>query len=293
MVATTPSVEDIVGKNNLNFVQLLKPFESLDNIKMTPLKTESGPSGKRIHSMSVRFVSFAEVNVINETESEKYLGTYCKSLAPHPPLQLTHLRNCIFQNQHSSGLSSASSGPSTGSSNEGGGGGGGGGGKDETSTEEKKTASDPIKQMKQRPTIQQALRICGRNDVDRFFERLCFYNTYIFIYVYIHIFLNGMTAIYMYTFVNIKNPDPTPWFSLYQAQFLETLKYSQYDFIDAPIAAMYVASTRDEDCVKKLKLLSQPDNLPSKFRNGIFSKDLYKVFVLIHNKHDTNLREKF
>ncbi|ETO22558.1 hypothetical protein RFI_14631 [Reticulomyxa filosa] len=161
MVSTTPTVEDICGKNNLNFVQLLKPFENFDNLKMNPVKVEGGPSGKRIQSMSIRFVSFAEVNVMNDTNSDKYLSDYCKNLAPHPPVQLTHLRNCTFQNQSHYGLSSyhASIANSYGVA-------------DEKSGDNKSDANEEShKLMRRRSTIPQALRICSVDDVDRFFER--------------------------------------------------------------------------------------------------------------------------
>ena len=33
LVSTTKSVESVCGKNNVNFIQLLKPFEHLQNIQ--------------------------------------------------------------------------------------------------------------------------------------------------------------------------------------------------------------------------------------------------------------------
>eukprot|EP01084_Bolivina_argentea_P292588 503022_1 len=105
----------------------------------------------------------------------------------------------------------------------------------------------------------QTLRICSISDVDNFF---------------------------------LSNPDPTPWFSLYQKQFLSTLQFNDYEFLDAPIAIMYVASTRDDDPVEKLRKLSSKSNLPLKFKNGIYSSDIHRVFILLHDKHDIDLRSR-
>ena len=223
MCATTPSVEEICSKNNVNLVQLLQPFSQLDNIRIYPYKTESGQSSpKQITSLSLKFVSIYEISEIAQESSDKYLAEYCRKLAPKAPIQLTHLKSHKRKEQQ------------------------------QQQEEDKKSINDD-------DDDNSALRICSVSDVDRFF---------------------------------ISNPDPTPWFSLYQKKFLSTLQFNDYEFLDAPIGIMYIASTRDDDPVEKLKKLSSKSNLPSKFKNGIYSSEMHKVFILLHDKHDIDLRSR-
>ena len=55
---------------------------------------------------------------------------------------------------------------------------------------------------------------------------------------------------------------------------------------------MYIASTRDDDPVDKLRKLSAKSALPAKFKNGVYSSEMHKVFILLHDKHDVDLRSR-
>merc|ERR1712228_376509 len=68
-------------------------------------------------------------------------------------------------------------------------------------------------ESKQQENTNNALRICSVSNVDNFF---------------------------------MSNPDPTPWFSLYQKRFLSTLRFNDYEFLDAPIQLTHLRNQKKQ-----------------------------------------------
>jgi len=96
LVATTTKVEETCSKNNLSFTELLKPFERLDNINIFPVRLDSGPTGTRVRSISVRFVNISEINSLDINRSEEYLKAYCQRLGSIPILYNANFQISIF-----------------------------------------------------------------------------------------------------------------------------------------------------------------------------------------------------
>ena len=95
-------------------------------------------------------------------------------------------------------------------------------------------------------------------------------------------------------FYYIGNRDRTPWFSSYQKVFLETLRYSESEHTDQPVAVMYVGSTRDQNVIMQLSHLARPEHLPTRFRTGFYdTRSLCRVFIILHDKHDKHLQPQF
>jgi hypothetical protein len=83
-------------------------------------------------------------------------------------------------------------------------------------------------------------------------------------------------------------PEVSGWYTRYRNEFVETLRFSEFDFIDQPIACLYAVSASEESPLGTMESLRQNRHLPALLQNGFYDRDLHKMYAVVHDNHSTN-----
>ena len=75
--------------------------------------------------------------------------------------------------------------------------------------------------------------------------------------------------------------DPTPWFTAWEANFLEAYSFRTHELVDMPVAIMYIACTHETG--EELRRLSEPESLPDQYKSLIYNYRVPRVFLLLHD----------
>ena len=75
--------------------------------------------------------------------------------------------------------------------------------------------------------------------------------------------------------------DPTPWFTAWEANFLEAQACNTHELVDMPVAIMFVACTHEPS--DELRKLSEPESLPDQYKSLIYNYRVPRIYLLLHD----------
>jgi len=75
--------------------------------------------------------------------------------------------------------------------------------------------------------------------------------------------------------------DPTPWFTAWEANFLEAHSFKTHELVDMPVAILYIACTHEAG--DELRKLSEPDSLPDQYKSLIYNYRVPRIYLLMHD----------
>lgn len=85
------------------------------------------------------------------------------------------------------------------------------------------------------------------------------------------------------------NNDPTPWYTSYCDQFVEYLRFSEYEFLDHPITIVFAVSADEENPMQKVQSLADEDILPRLFQSEHFDASVHRSYVMVRDGRRSSL----
>ncbi len=83
--------------------------------------------------------------------------------------------------------------------------------------------------------------------------------------------------------------DATPWFTRYRHEFIESLRFSESDFVDQPVACLFAVAASEENPIAQMESMRQVRNYPALLQAGTYDRDmLHKMYVVVHDNQSTN-----
>ncbi|KAJ3669964.1 hypothetical protein LUZ60_010288 [Juncus effusus] len=76
------------------------------------------------------------------------------------------------------------------------------------------------------------------------------------------------------------------WIKTFNKELIRTLSFSDHETFDHPVACLLVASSKDEEPIKRFADLFNNNNLPSHLNDGSMDPNILKHYLLVHDNQE-------